>query len=94
MVEPNVYELALPEAFKHLHQIFNVAVLKWYCCLIVPPPDPTEVERLEEFEVSDTLAHCCSDCCKQLEFLVTFEGYDSSANKWLLESHLQHPKIF
>ena len=56
MVGPNAYRLALPEAFKHLH-VFNVAVLKWYCGLIIPPPDPIEVEGLEEFEVSDILAH-------------------------------------
>ena len=57
MVGPNAYRLALPEAFKHLHHVFNVAVFKRYCGLIIPPPDPIEVEGLEEFEVSDILAH-------------------------------------
>ena len=57
MVGPNAYRLALPEAFKCLHHVFNVAVLKRYRGLIIPPPDPIEVEGLEEFEVSDILAH-------------------------------------
>ena len=57
MVGQNAYRLALPEAFKHLHHVFNVAVLKQYHGSIIPPPDPIEVEGLEEFEVSDILAH-------------------------------------
>ena len=57
MVGPNAYRLALPEAFKRLHHVFNVAVLKRYRGSIIPPPDPIEVEGLEEFEVSDILAH-------------------------------------
>ena len=57
MVGPNAYRLALFEAFKHLHCIFNVAVLKQYRGSIIPPPDPIEVEGLEGFEVSDILAH-------------------------------------
>ena len=57
MVGPNAYRLALPEAFKRLHCVFNVAVLKRYRGSIIPPPDPIEVEGLEEFEVSDILAH-------------------------------------
>ena len=59
VVGPNAYRLALPEAFKHLHHILNVAVLKQYRGSIIPPPDPIEVEGLEEFEVSDVLAHRC-----------------------------------
>ena len=90
MVGPNAYRLALPEAFKHLHRVFNVAVLKRYRGSIIPPPDPIEVEGLEEFEVSDILAHRRSGRRKLLEFLVAFEGYDSSANEWLPESHLEH----
>ena len=57
MVGPNAYRLALPEAFKHLHHILNVAVLKQYRGLIIPPPDHIEVEGLKEFEVSDLLAY-------------------------------------
>ena len=57
MLGPNSYRLALPEAFKHLHCVFNAAVLKQYRGLIIPPPDPVEIEGLEEFEVSDILAH-------------------------------------
>ena len=57
MIGPNAYRLALPEAFKRLHRVFNVAVLKRYQGSIIPPPDPIEVEGLEEFEVSDILAH-------------------------------------
>ena len=57
MAGPNAYRLALPEAFKHLHLIVNVAVLKRYRGSIIPPPDPIEVEGLEEFEVPDILAH-------------------------------------
>ena len=90
MVGPNAYRLALPEAFKHLHHAFNVIVLKRYRGSIIPPPDLIEVEGLEEFEVSDILVHRRSVRQKQLEFLVAFEGYDSSANEWLPESHLEH----
>ena len=60
MVGPNAYRLALPEAFKYLHHVFNVAALKRYRGSIIPPPDTIEVEELKEFEVSDILAHCRS----------------------------------
>ena len=53
----NAYRFDLPEGFKHLHHVSNVAVLKRYSGSIIPPPDPIEVEGLEEFEVSDILAH-------------------------------------
>ena len=89
-IEAVVGTNALPAAFKRLHSVFNVSVLKWYCGSIIPPPDPIEVDGLEEYEVSAIVAHCHSGCRKQLEFLVAFEGYDSSANEWLPESHLEH----
>ena len=60
MVGPNAYSLALPEAFKFLHQVFIVAVLKRYHGSIIPPPDPIDIEGPEEFELSDILAHCHS----------------------------------
>ena len=90
VVGPNAYQLALPAAFKRLHSVFNVSVLKRYRGSIIPPPDPIEVDGLEEYEVSAIVAHRRSGCRKQLEFLVAFEGYDSSANEWLPESHLEH----
>lgn len=90
VVGPNAYRLGLPEAFKRLHHVFNVSVLKRYRGSIIPPPDPVEVDGLEEYEVSSILAHRRSGRQKRLEFLVAFEGYDSSANEWLPESHLEH----
>ena len=90
VVGPNAYQLALPAAFKRLHSVFNVSVLKRYHGSIIPPPDPIEVDGLEEYEVSAIVAHHHSGGRKQLEFLVAFEGYDSLANEWLPESHLEH----
>ena len=90
VVGPNAYQLALPAAFKRLNSVFNFSVLKRYRGLIIPPPDPIEVDGLEEYEVSAIVAYCRSGCRKQLEFLVAFEGYDSLANEWLPESHLKH----
>ena len=90
VVGPNAYQLALPAAFKQLHSVFNVSVLKRYRGSTIPPPDPIEVDGLEEYEVSAIVAHRHSGCRKQLEFLVAFEGYDSLANEWLPEGHLEH----
>ena len=93
LLVPRVHKQELrstPAAFKRLHSVFNVSVLKRYRGSIIPPPDPIKVDGLEEYEVSAIVAHFCSGCRKQLEFLVAFEGYDSSANEWLPESHLEH----
>ena len=80
VVGPNAYQLALPATFKRLHCVFNVSVFKWYRGSIIPPPDPIEVDGLEEYEVSAIVAHRHSGHRKQLEFLVAFEGYDSLAH--------------
>ena len=89
VVGSNAYWLVVPAAFKQLHSVFNVSVLKQYRGSIIPPPDPIEVDGLEEYEVSAIVAHRHSGCRKQLEFLVAFEGYNSLANEWLPESYLE-----
>ena len=70
--------------------MFNVSLLKRYRSSVIPPPDPVKVKGLEEYEVAQILAHCYAGRRKRLEFLVSFVGYDSSANEWLPESNLEH----
>ena len=70
--------------------MFNVSLLKRYNGFVIPPPDPVEIEGLDEYEVAHILAHRFAGRRKRLEFLVSFVGYDSSANEWLPESNLEH----
>ena len=57
VVGPNAYRLALTDAFKCLHRVFNVSVLKKYRGSIIPPPDPIEIDGLEEYKVASILVH-------------------------------------
>ena len=69
VVRPNAYQLALLTAFKQLHSVFNISVLKWYHGSTSCPPDPIKVFELEEYEVSTILVRRCSVCRKKLEFV-------------------------
>jgi len=89
-VGDNAYRLSLPSFYAKLHPVFNVSLLKRYRGSVIPPPDPVEVEGLDEYEVAQILSHRYAGRRKRLEFLVSFVGYDSSANEWLPESNLEH----
>ena len=90
LVNSNEYRLALPTSLHLLHPVFNISVLKPYCRIIIPPPNPIQINGDLEYEVAEILAHRHAGRCKHLEFLVSFLGYDSSHNEWLPESHLHN----
>ena len=37
--------------------MFNVSVLKRYYGHVIPPPDPVDIDGLDEFEVEAIVAH-------------------------------------
>ncbi len=53
-------------------------------------PPPELVEREEEFEVEDILAHRLVGPSKQSEFLVHFKGYEQEDDLWLPQCNLEH----
>ena len=85
----NAYELDLPATLEQLHPVFNVSVLKRYEGQLLSHPDPIELYTSPEFEVEAILHHrWVGSHRSKLEFLVSFLGYNSSHNEWLLASHL------
>lgn len=57
VVGSNAYTLDLPSSLSKLHPTFNVSVLKRYFGTVIPPPDPVELEGIDEYEVENILAH-------------------------------------
>lgn len=57
IVGSNAYTLDLPSSLAKLHPTFNISVLKRYFGNVIPPPDPVELEGIDEYEVESILAH-------------------------------------
>ena len=87
----NAYELDLPATLEWLHPVFNISVLKYYEVQVLSPPDPIELNTGPEFEVEAILHHWrVGHCRSKSEFLVSFLGYDSFHNEWLLSKCLSN----
>ena len=87
-VGPAAYKLALQGRYKGIHPVFHVSLLRPH----VPggtsaaPPLPILRDGEEEWAVEAILRHRRKG--GQLEYLVRFEGYDSSQDQWLKEEDL------
>ena len=56
-VGANAMKLALPPALASLHPVFNIALVKRYVGMVIPAPDPVELDAGPEYEVQDILRH-------------------------------------
>ena len=85
----NAYELELPATLAKLHLVFNITLLKHYVGDVIPTPDPIKLNNGPEYEVDAILHHWrVGRWCTHLEYLVSFVGYDTSHNEWLLAAKL------
>ena len=82
----NAFELELPLAMG-IHPVFNVSLLKLYQG-DVPVPAPIEIDGELEYEIDAILEH--RKMGRNLHFLVSWKGYDSSENMWIPERKMQH----
>jgi hypothetical protein len=90
VLSPITFTLQLPEQWR-IHPTFHASELSSYRETDVhgpnfqePPPDIINEE--EEYEVEAILAH--KGTGKQRHYLVSWVGYSSASNKWILEENL------
>ena len=82
------YELDLKQKYARLHPVFHVSLLKRHQAggASPAPPDPIEVDGLQEFEVERILGH--RQLRNKTQYLVRWRGYDASEDQWLSEDAL------
>ena len=87
------YELALPKTMR-IHNVFHVSLLKPYRAdgRVQPPPPPTVVNQLLEYEVERILDHRAVKRGKRnkFDYLVRWLGYGPEHNTWEPESSLRN----
>ena len=86
------YELDLPDTMM-VHPVFHINLLRKHqensiLGRIEPPPPPIEVEGEEEYEVEEILDGRLWR--NQKQYLVKWEGYDTSENSWQTIADLKH----
>ena len=88
-VGANAVKLALPPALASLHPVLNIALVKRYVRMVIPAPDPVELDAGPEYEVQAILRHRSVGCGRRRrEYLVSFVGYDAAHNEWLPAANL------
>ena len=69
--------------------MFNFTLLKPYFRDIVPAWDPIKLDNGPEYDVNSILYHWWVDQWhNNIEYLVSFVGYDASHNDWLPAANL------
>ena len=88
-------QLSLPADFVaegcrlSLHPVFNIALVKRYVGMVIPGPDPVELDAGPEYEVQAILCHRSVGRGRHWrEYLVSFVGYDAAHNEWLPAANL------
>ena len=85
----NAYKLELPAMLANLHLVFNITLLNCYVGDVVPALDPIKLDNGPEYEVNAILYNWWVGWwCNCIEYLVSFIGYDTSHNEWLLAANL------
>ena len=85
----NAVKLALPPALAILHPVVDIALVKCYVGMVIPAPDPVELDAGPEYEVQAILRHrSVGRGRRRREHLVSFVGYDVAHNEWLPAAHL------
>jgi hypothetical protein len=89
------YELELPPSLK-VHRVFHVDRLSPWKGNEVngvnpPPPEPIEIDEEEEYEVDGVLDSRFYR--RQLQYLVSFKGYDAGHNMWLPHFNVHAPEL-
>ena len=88
-VGANAVKLALPPALASLHPVFNIALVKRYVGMVIPAPDPVELDAGPEYEVQAILRHRSVGRGRHWrEYLISFVGYDVAHNEWLPAANL------
>ena len=92
VVSPVAYRITLPENWR-IHNVFHVSRLRpWHEATKVrtepaelpPPPPPVHDDKLGDFYAVERIIKKERDAqTKRLKFLVKFECYDDSENRWL-----------
>lgn len=97
MVGKNAARLDLPQAYRRIHPVFHVSLLRPYKegpgALI--PPTPTLVDGEPWYEVEAVLARRIRKSGRKTirEFLIKWKGYDESHNSWEPESNLSESAL-
>ena len=85
----NAVKLALPPDLASLHPVFNIALVKCYVRMVIPAPNPVELDNGLEYEVQAILRHCSvGHGHHHYEYLVSLVGYDAAHNEWLPAANL------
>ena len=91
-VGKSAYKLLLPRSMK-IHPVFHVSLLELHVAntfpgRVVPPPLPTQVDGLPEFEVNMILDS--KFWRRKLYYLVDWVGYNESEHSWEPAINLAH----
>ena len=88
----SAFKLLLPPSMK-IHPVFHVSLLELHVAntfpgRVVPPPLPTQVDGLPEFEVNKILDSKFRR--RKLFYLVDWVGYNQSEQSWEPAANLAH----
>src|SRR6266446_2462921 len=96
-ISPVAYQLELPPNWR-IHDVFHASLLTPYHETAVhgpnfarPPPDL--IDREEEYEVEQIVAHRQHGRSKQLQYLIKWKGYPESDNTWEPADQVHAPEI-
>jgi hypothetical protein len=89
------YEPKLPPSLK-VHRVFHIDCLSPWKGNDVngvnpPPPEPIEIDEEEEYEVNGVLDSRFYR--RQLQYLVSFKGYNTGHNMWLPHFNVHTPAL-
>ena len=91
----SAFKLLLPPSMK-IHPVFHVSLLELHVAntfpgRVVPPPLPTQVDGLPEFEVNKILDSKFRR--RKLFYLVDWVGYNQSEQSWEPAANLAHATV-
>jgi hypothetical protein len=90
---PVTYRLKLPPTMR-IHDVFHVCLLEpWHTSTFpskrhAPPPPPEIIDGTEEYQVADILDSRIHR--RELQYFVTWVGYDKSDDSWVDASDFDH----